>query len=31
MSERMGAEHYRQKRAETAEAKVERIVGQELK
>jgi len=31
MTERMGAEHYRLERAETAEAKVQRIVGQELK
>ncbi len=31
MTERMGAEHYGQERAETAEAKAQRIVEQELK
>ena len=31
MSERMGAEHYGEERAETAEAKAERIIAEELK
>ena len=31
MSERMGAEHYGEERAETAEALAERIIAEELK
>ncbi len=31
MSERLGAEHYGEERAETAEAKAERIIAEELK
>ena len=31
MSERLGAEHYREERAETEEAKAERLIAAELK